>query len=126
MGLFAMTIRALANVVGKPATLMYPVKPAKQFERSRGMLVITIEDCIYCGLCSRHCPADAIVVSKDDRTWQVDRMRCIICAQCVDVCPKSCLALVPEYKKSVAKPPFVDFFQGPPAPPKPEKKAKEE
>jgi formate hydrogenlyase subunit 6/NADH:ubiquinone oxidoreductase subunit I len=80
-----------------PATRRYPSVLAKQTPATRGHLVFSIDDCIYCGLCRMHCPAQAIEVSKPDLTWQVDRFRCIICGCCVDYCPKDCLEIAQAY-----------------------------
>ncbi len=112
--------RALANVTEKPATLMYPATPAKQYEASRGHVTIAIEDCIYCGNCERHCVSQAIEVDREARTWQIDRLRCIICGLCAEVCPKDCLFVEPDYHASAIGP-VVDLVKGPPAPPKKEK-----
>ena len=59
-----------------------------------------------------HCPSQAIEVSKPDRTWQVDRFRCIICGACVDYCPKDCLAITPAYLPP-ATGQVIDRYQGP-------------
>ena len=81
----------MANVVRKPVTRPYPIKVRPPFERTRGSIVIAIEDCIYCGQCQRKCPSQAIEVSRPDKYWQINRMRCIQCNACVEVCPKKCL-----------------------------------
>ncbi|KAF1077494.1 4Fe-4S dicluster domain-containing protein [Methanogenium sp. MK-MG] len=125
MQIFTMTKRALANLVGKPATLMYPATPAKQYEISRGHVIIAIEDCIYCGNCQRHCVSQAIVVDREARTWEIDRLRCIICGVCAEVCPKDCIFMEPDYPPSTTGT-AMEFVQGPPAPPKAEKKPKAE
>ena len=106
-----------------PVTNLYPAVPAKKTPLTRGHLIIEIEKCIFCGLCSIHCPADAIVASKLDRTWKIDRFRCIICGVCNDYCPKDCLHLVPEYIGPQTSP-FSDTYTGPvPAPSIPEPSA---
>jgi len=117
--------RALANVTGKPATLMYPATPAKRYEATRGHVVIAIEDCIYCGNCQRHCVSQAITVDREARTWEINRLRCIICGRCIEVCPKDCIYMEPDYHPSTTGP-AVEFVQGPPAPPKEEKKPEAE
>ncbi len=91
-------IRSICNgLVKGPVTHRYPSVPARSTPVTRGRLEITIDDCIFCGLCSMHCPADAITVSKPDLTWSLDRFRCIICGCCVEYCPKDCLHLEPAY-----------------------------
>ena len=83
-----MVLRSLA---GKPATLMYPVVPREWKERTRGRIEIEIDDCIFCGICSRKCPTDAITVKRDEKIWSIERMGCIQCSCCVEACPKDCL-----------------------------------
>ena len=81
----------------KPATLMYPVVPRQWQERTRGNIGIDETGCILCGICAKKCPTNAIIVSKENRTWDIERMQCIQCGSCVEVCPKKCLIMNPEY-----------------------------
>ena len=46
----------LKNLVSKPITKNYPEEPAVYPERTRGRIVIDIDQCISCGLCVRNCP----------------------------------------------------------------------
>ncbi|MBN1432917.1 MAG: 4Fe-4S dicluster domain-containing protein [Methanomicrobiaceae archaeon] len=119
---FTMSKRILKSLASGPATLRYPHEPAKRYEASRGHIEINIDDCIYCGLCSKNCPADAIEVSKDDRTWEIDRFRCIICNSCVEACPKDCLSTSNVYLEPVFSGPLKDRSVGP----EPEPEVKEE
>ena len=81
----------LRSLFGKPATKMYPVIPREWTDRTRGRIEIDIDTCIFCGICSRKCPTDAIKVDKTEKTWTIERMGCIQCSCCVEVCPKNCL-----------------------------------
>ena len=101
------------SLFSRPATLMYPAKPAKKMPASRGHVVIDPAKCIACRSCQRKCPAQAIVVEPKEKTWEINRFRCIICASCVEVCPTKCLAMDPPesttarggiYKVTVAGP----------------------
>ena len=83
-----MIIRSLFK---KPATLMYPIRPRIWTENTRGRIEIEIEDCIFCGICARKCPTDALVVDREAKSWTISRMGCIQCSCCVEVCPKNCL-----------------------------------
>jgi formate hydrogenlyase subunit 6/NADH:ubiquinone oxidoreductase subunit I len=87
----------MRSLFKKPATLMYPVIPREYKERTRGHIEVDMEACILCGICSKKCPTDAITVSRDDKTWQIERMSCIQCSCCVEVCPKKCLTNVGIY-----------------------------
>jgi formate hydrogenlyase subunit 6/NADH:ubiquinone oxidoreductase subunit I len=96
----------------KPATLMYPVVPREYKEITRGHIAVDMDGCILCGICSKKCPTDAISVDKNARTWSIQRMRCIQCSCCVDVCPKKCLLNVSTYTiPNVVK--IADTFEKP-------------
>lgn len=102
--MFDMLANAVKNLFTKPATRMYPDYRRECFKGARGHLEINFENCIFCGICSRRCPADAINVSKSDRSWEVDPFKCIVCGACTEVCPKKCLSmeqahLTPAYDK---------------------------
>lgn len=113
MKLFAISKTIFKRLIKGPSTIRYPKEPAKRYEGSRGQVCIVIEDCIYCGLCSRHCPSDAISVSKPERTWTIDRFRCISCNSCVETCPKNCLHLNNVYHEPVLNGPLLESFTGP-------------
>ena len=81
----------LRSLFKKPATLMYPIQPREWTERTRGRIEIEIDDCIFCGICARKCPTDALTVDRDAKSWAIARMGCIQCSCCVEVCPKKCL-----------------------------------
>jgi formate hydrogenlyase subunit 6/NADH:ubiquinone oxidoreductase subunit I len=52
-------------------------------------------------LCQRRCPSDAIIVTKPQKEWRIDRLRCVICNACVEACPVKCLRTVNVYSPSV-------------------------
>ena len=65
--------------------------------------VIVYDRCIECGACGRVCPVDALkdqfgiscaAVKKSlwGRPW-FDKMSCMSCRICIDVCPTTCLGL---------------------------------
>lgn len=53
-----------------------------------------INECQLCGKCQSVCPSDAISVSKHNRTWTLNNMRCGKCLQCVLKCSARCLTQV--------------------------------
>jgi formate hydrogenlyase subunit 6/NADH:ubiquinone oxidoreductase subunit I len=95
--LLVMTKTIIKSLFKKPVTTKYPFAPRICMKNSRGSIDMTISNCIFCGLCQRKCLTDAIVVDKKEHTWQIDRLRCITCNRCVEVCPKKCLDMKPEY-----------------------------
>ncbi|MCB6366370.1 4Fe-4S binding protein [Intestinibacillus massiliensis] len=86
-----------ASLFRKPATTAYPVVPREYPEHTRGKVAIEIDDCIFCGMCMRKCPADAIKVDRNAKTWQINPFSCIQCACCVTNCPKKCLHMDKAY-----------------------------
>lgn len=101
MKIFTMTKTVSKNLASGPATLMHPQRERVYPLISRGRIENAIERCIFCGLCAKRCPTCAIVVAKEDKAWQIDRLKCCICNLCVDVCPVKCLATDNHYAPSV-------------------------
>lgn len=101
MKIFVMAKKVLQSLFARPATNRYPFVPKTYYKNTRGSIVIDINKCIYCGMCARKCPTQAIVVTKADKQWKIDRLRCIACGYCVDVCPVKCLSMNNAYAASV-------------------------
>ncbi|MHB8163651.1 MAG: 4Fe-4S dicluster domain-containing protein [Methanoregula sp.] len=101
MTFFQMTKTVLKSLFTRPATLMYPAKPAKKTSLSRGHVTIDPTKCITCRLCQRKCPTQAICVEVKEKTWEIDNMRCVVCSVCVDVCPTKSLTMETEYRKVI-------------------------
>lgn len=114
MSLFSMSGLVLKWLFRKPYTNRYPFVPRQPLPGSRGTLGIDLPKCIYCGICAKKCPTQAIEVDRAARCWTIDRLRCITCNYCVEACPKKCLELgaahgVPTVTKDR------EVFQGAPA-----------
>jgi len=97
MQFFIMAKIVLKSLFRKPATVKYPFGPKILSEAARGSIIIDISKCIFCGMCQRKCPTSAIVVNKEEKTWNIARLRCITCGYCVEVCPKKCLQMSNQY-----------------------------
>lgn len=97
MSLLRMSKTLFKNLIHGPYTVPYPVKQKEKYERTRGKIAISIDDCILCGLCMRRCPAGAIQVEKVKNSWSIERMKCIQCNYCTEVCPKKCLKMENQY-----------------------------
>ena len=85
------------NLRGKPATRRYPFQKRAAYAGSRGELVIDINKCIFCGLCTKRCPAAALAVTREPKSWTLDQYRCILCGYCTEVCPVKCLSMKREH-----------------------------
>ena len=110
MTFFQMTKTVIKSLISKPATLMYPAKPAKKTNLSRGHVSIDPSKCITCRLCQRKCPTGAICVEVKEKTWQLDNMRCVVCSACVEACPTKCLTMETQYRKALTARGGVDKF----------------
>ena len=103
MGYFEMSKLALKWALKKPPTSRYPFEPRKVIAGSRGRLVFTKDNCVYCNVCAKKCPTGALVVDRKEKKWVIDRLRCITCGYCVEVCPKDSLNMTEDHGK-----PFVN------------------
>lgn len=56
-------------------------------------LTCDLEACVYCGLCAKNCPCEALTVDRKEKIWKVDLDACVSCGVCVEKCPKKCLSL---------------------------------
>ena len=97
--MFSLIGNVFKNLRSKYATRLYPYEVRESFTGSRGKLEIDADVCIYCGICAKRCPANAIEVTrKPDKTWTLDSYRCIVCSYCVDACPKKCLYMNAKHR----------------------------
>ena len=97
MSTFKMGKTLIKSLFRKPATYKYPAAPRAFQEATRGHVEIDVSKCILCSICANKCPADAILVNRDERTWEIERMACVQCRSCVDRCPKQALSMEPDY-----------------------------
>jgi len=93
MPYFSMSMLALKWAFRKPVTSRYPFEPRQLLPNSRGSLSFAKETCAYCTVCAKKCPTGALVVNRSQKKWSIDRLRCITCGYCIEVCPKKCLHL---------------------------------
>lgn len=51
------------------------------------------QKCVYCTLCAKKCPQEAITVDRAGKKWTLDEDKCVGCGVCVASCPKKCLEM---------------------------------
>lgn len=85
----------LASLFKTPATIPFPHAVRREPGPVRGKVVITLENCIFCGICGRCCPSGAIAVDRQEKSWAIDPFGCVQCGYCVESCPKKCLDMNP-------------------------------
>jgi|GEM_PF-623735 len=98
--MFDMFRNIIRNLKFGPKTRKYPFEKRPTFENARGGLKgIDAEKCIYCGICAKNCPANAIEVDRTTKEWKLNIGKCIICNICVEACPKDCIYMSKNYRK---------------------------
>ena len=97
MGYFEMSKLALKWALKKPPTSQYPFTPRQAIAGSRGQLVFTKDNCVYCNICAKKCPTGALLINRAQKKWAIDRLRCITCGYCVEACPKKSLTMTTDH-----------------------------
>ena len=92
MALFSLSKLIAKSAVSPPATRLYPFEKREAFPKSRGRIEFEISSCVFCNLCAKKCPTEAIVCNRKDKSWAIDHLKCILCGNCVDSCRKGCLS----------------------------------
>ena len=95
--MFTLIGTILKNAFGRPATRLYPFVKRPLPPGVRGRLDVEIDKCVYCTLCAKRCPANAITVDREARCWTLNPWACIVCGYCAEACPKKCLSMKPEH-----------------------------
>jgi ech hydrogenase subunit F len=97
MSILTITKTLFKSVFHGPYTEKYPLVKKDTFKNTRGKIQINISECIFCGLCQRRCPTEAIKVEREKSLWTIDRLKCIQCNYCCEACPKKCLHMENQY-----------------------------
>lgn len=105
MGVFKLAGMTLKSLFSPAPTRKYPYEKREPFERTRGSIAMAdIKGCIFCSMCQRKCPANAITVDKANETWTYYPYKCVACNSCVRFCPKHVLETRQEYPPVTTKP----------------------
>lgn len=52
-----------------------------------------LEKCVYCTLCAKKCPQEAIQVDRKEKIWKLDAEKCVECGLCASSCPKKAITM---------------------------------
>ncbi|MEG8947716.1 4Fe-4S dicluster domain-containing protein [Rosettibacter firmus] len=85
--------RLYCNTVCPVGTLLGYISKYSFFK-----IIIKDEECLSCGLCERDCKANCI----DSDSKIVDMSRCVMCFDCISLCPTNGITF--DYKKSIKTP----------------------
>ncbi len=58
-----------------------------------GKPVMDAEKCVYCTLCAKKCPQEAIRVDRKEKIWELDEEKCVECGICAGACPKKAIEM---------------------------------
>ena len=75
-----------------PAPEAAPAVPTVQ-PRDDGKPVNDPSKCIYCTLCAKKCPQEAITVDRKAKTWELNADDCVCCGSCQAACPKDAIIM---------------------------------
>ncbi|MCU4717493.1 4Fe-4S dicluster domain-containing protein [Halapricum hydrolyticum] len=97
---------ALKTLGKDSATIRYPEQSRSMPDRFRGRVAFDPDGCTGCGMCERHCAADAIVVEADgsEISWRYDESACMFCGQCGESCPTDVITMSEEYDLASSDP----------------------
>lgn len=87
------------NITSKPYTSNYPFTPYQHFPGTRADVTFDGTKCILCQLCQRSCPAECIIIHKEETTVEYLNTQCIRCGYCVRVCPTNAISQNEVYTK---------------------------
>ncbi len=104
----------LSRLFSHAVTRQYPKEKREPFPGSRGLHALVRdaetgkEKCVGCGLCAAMCPSQCIYIyttegeenKKIVDRYEIEVLRCVYCAFCVEACPFAALVLTEHYEYS--------------------------
>lgn len=65
----------------------------KQAPAGSGKPSADTDKCVYCTLCAKKCPQEAITVDRKKKVWKLDEEKCVECGICASSCPKKAIEM---------------------------------
>ncbi len=104
----------LKQLFSPGVTRQYPKEKREPFPGSRALHALVRdaetgkEKCVGCGLCAAMCPSRCIYIYTSENEdhkkvvdrYEIDVLRCIFCAFCVEACPYGAVALTHHFEYS--------------------------
>ncbi|MDP3296092.1 MAG: NADH-quinone oxidoreductase subunit NuoI [Thermodesulfovibrionia bacterium] len=104
----------LKHLFTPAVTRQYPTEKREPFPGSRGLHALVRdaetgrEKCVGCGLCAAMCPSQCIHIYTSEGEnhkkivdrYEIDVLRCVFCAFCVEACPYGAVVLTGHYEYS--------------------------
>jgi NADH-quinone oxidoreductase subunit I len=104
----------LKHLFSPAVTRQYPSEKREPFPGARGLHALVKDEatgkakCVGCGLCAAMCPSQCIYIytregedyKKIVDRYEIDVLRCVFCAFCVEACPYGAVALTGHYEYS--------------------------
>lgn len=93
----------MRNLSNRPRTRLYPSEERQLPAGSRGHIEFDMGKCIFCTLCAKRCPADAVSVDRKEKILVFDPFRCIVCESCIEGCTKEAILLHEQWDTPVTE-----------------------
>lgn len=82
------------DIMMKSETVTKPQEEKKEEAAAAGgKPVVDTEKCVYCTLCAKKCPQEAIQVDRKEKIWKLDEEKCVECGICAGACPKKAIEM---------------------------------
>ena len=98
-------ITVFKHLFKKSVTEEYPETKPNLNKNFRGQHKLNGE-CIGCGICQKVCPANAIIIEKDENnkviSYKIDYGKCIFCGNCVYYCNKNVIQHTERFEVAIS------------------------